>query len=168
MTKGIFLLLGSNLGDKRANLETALTLIKSLAGQIVQHSKIYQSEAWGKTSQPVFLNQVIMITSPNSPFELLSNLKKIEKNMGRVKYDKWGERLIDIDILYFSNLIIDQPQLTIPHPQITKRRFALTPLVEIAASFIHPIEKLSNHELLKICPDKLKVWPFVDHYMTSK
>ena len=108
MTDGIYLLLGSNIGDRRKIISDACGLIRELAGEIVQYSGIYETEAWGKTSQPEFLNQVIEISSELTPIQLLTTLQQIENKLGRVRYEKWGERTIDIDILYYGNLILQE------------------------------------------------------------
>jgi len=159
MTNGIYLLLGSNLGDKWVNLLNARRQINELAGKVSLCSMIYHSAAWGKASQPSFLNQVISISSELTPKQLLSVLQSIEYEMGRVKIEKWGARIIDIDILYFSDLIIDQPELKIPHPEIAKRRFTLVPLVELIPEFIHPVLQKTNLGMLKVCNDYLNVRP---------
>ena len=157
MTDGIYLLLGSNIGDRRKIISDACRLIRELAGEIVQYSGIYETEAWGKTSQPEFLNQVIEISSKLVPKKLLAVLQLIENKLGRVRHEKWGERTIDIDILYYGNLIFQDHSLIIPHPEIASRRFTLVPMVEIAADFIDPVHLISNGEMLKLCKDELKV-----------
>jgi 2-amino-4-hydroxy-6-hydroxymethyldihydropteridine diphosphokinase len=162
MTDGIYLLLGSNIGDRRKIISDACELIRELAGEIVQYSGIYETEAWGKTSQPAFLNQVIEITTKLVPKKLLAALQLIENKLGRVRHEKWGERTIDIDVLYYGDLILQDQSLSIPHPEISSRRFTLVPLVEIAADFINPVHLISNAELLKSCKDELKV-----NYVTS-
>ena len=157
MTDGIYLLLGSNIGDRRKIISDACGLIGELAGEIVQYSGIYETEAWGKTSQPAFLNQVIEITTKLDPMKLLAGLQLIENKLGRVRHEKWGERTIDIDVLYYGDLILQDQSLSIPHPEISSRRFTLVPLVEIAADFINPVQLMSNAEMLKVCKDELKV-----------
>jgi 2-amino-4-hydroxy-6-hydroxymethyldihydropteridine diphosphokinase len=157
MTDGIYLLLGSNIGDRRKMIADACELIRELAREITRYSGIYETEAWGKTSQPPFLNQVIKISSELTPKQLLAALQLIEKKLGRVRHEKWSERSIDIDVLYYGNLILQDKVLSIPHPEIPSRRFTLVPLVEIAADFIHPHLLKSNAELLSECKDELKV-----------
>ena len=156
--KGIYLLLGSNLGDRRKKLSDAGELINKQAGEIIKYSGVYETEAWGKTSQPAFLNQVIEISSQLSANQLLSTLQQIEDKLGRVRRDKWGERLIDIDVLYFGHTILIEDHLSIPHPEIPSRRFTLVPLVEIAPDFIHPLLMKSNSALLEECKDELTVY----------
>ena len=157
MMGGIYLLLGSNLGDRREKISLACELINEFAGKIVKYSRIYETAAWGRTSQPAFLNQVVEIESHSKPKQLLNILQEIENKLGRVRRDKWGERVIDIDILYYGDLITQQKHLSIPHPEIPSRRFTLIPLVEIAADFINPLHMKSNSELLRECNDELMV-----------
>lgn len=155
--KGKYLLLGTNLGDRKKNLTTAITSIENHLGKIIQKSSIYESEAWGFHDQPAFYNQVVKLITSFSPEELLKKITLIEKKMGRVRHEKWKERLIDIDILYFNDLIINTRQLVIPHPQIQNRRFTLVPLCEISADEIHPVLKKSNLELMEELSDSLRV-----------
>lgn len=162
MTDGIYLLLGSNIGDRRKMISDACELIGGLAGEIIKYSGIYETEAWGKTAQPAFLNQVIEITSQLLPKQLLTTLQLIENKLGRVRSEKWGERSIDIDVLYYGTLILQSKLLSIPHPEIALRRFTLVPLVEIAADFVHPLLLKSNTQMLSECKDELRV-----KYLTS-
>ncbi|MEL7148927.1 MAG: 2-amino-4-hydroxy-6-hydroxymethyldihydropteridine diphosphokinase, partial [Bacteroidota bacterium] len=114
---GVFLLLGSNLGDKVANLNEALNHLKDFF-RLTNHSKLYESEPWGVKEQPLFCNQVLKGTTELSAEQLLSAVLKVESQMGRERKQKWGERLIDIDILYYGNHVIDQLSLKVPHPEI--------------------------------------------------
>lgn len=157
MKKEIYILLGTNLGDRQANLSTAKTQILQKIGPILTESKIYETAAWGLTDQPNFLNQVIEIETKLSPSVLLKTILAIEKKMGRIRTQKWGERLIDIDILYFGKEVINQENLKIPHPYLQERRFTLVPLVEVAPDFEHPVLLKSNNELLEICTDNSNV-----------
>jgi len=157
MIDGIYLLLGTNLGDKKSNLKEARLAISKSLGDITGYSDIYETKAWGKENQPSFLNQVLEISSDKTPEVLLDNLLTIEKELGRVRKEKWGARLIDIDILYYSDWIHDTRHLKIPHPGIPKRRFTLVPLVELNHEFVHPVLKKSNNELLQECEDRLEV-----------
>ena len=158
MTKGIFLLLGSNLGDKESNLNTAKSLIEQYAGKIISKSSLYRTTAWGKEDQPEFYNQVIEIVGELTPEELIEQLLYIENKMGRQRKEKWGERLIDLDILYYHETIIGKTNLKIPHPGIPERRFTLVPLEEIAPNFKHPLLKKTNSQLLTECADPLQVF----------
>lgn len=157
--EGIYLLLGTNLGDREANLAQARTELEARVGDIVVASPLYATAAWGITEQPDFLNQVLCIDTHLAPELLLQTLLQIEADMGRVRKVKWGERLIDLDILYYHNQVIQQERLTIPHPGIPNRRFTLIPLVDIAPQGIHPVLGLSQLALLQQCPDPLEVHP---------
>src|SRR5690349_22735984 len=138
MNNGIFLLLGTNLGDRMANLSAARDYIQQNAGTIIKQSSIYKTAAWGKTDQPDFYNQAVVLDTALSPHELLDTVLGIENVMGRKREEKWGARLIDIDILFYGEMVVTKPQLTIPHPGIPHRRFVLQPMAEIAGEFIHP------------------------------
>ena len=159
--KGKYLILGTNLGNKMKNLETAISLIRQQVGHISAMSSIYESEAWGYTSQPSFLNQVIQIETELNPQELLDGILSIELQMGRVRFDKWHERLIDIDILFYDDEIIRQENLVVPHIEIPNRKFTLVPLCELAANEIHPGLQKSLSDLLKDNSDPLRVSRYV-------
>jgi len=149
----LYLGLGTNIGDRFQNLQTARELINQQMGIIVSESSIYETAAWGITDQAAFLNQAIAIKTRRSPENLLKILLQIERQMGRIREIKWGPRIIDIDILYYGNKIIDTADLKIPHPFIQERKFVLAPLAEIAPSFIHPKLLENNLELLNNCND---------------
>ncbi len=153
--KGIFLLLGSNLGNKKENLKKVLHELNKFGIEVIQCSSVYETEAWGKTDQPSFYNQVIEIKTVLQPETLLTTILEIERLLGRVRIEKWGERLIDIDILYYNDLIIDTSELQIPHKGIADRRFTLIPLTEIAEDFIHPLLHKNQNKLLAECNDTL-------------
>jgi len=153
MDGGIYLLLGSNMDDRKSNLEEA----KMQLGGVIASSSIYITAAWGNEKQPDFYNQVIKIDSRLSPQALLEDILKVEKNIGRVRLEKWGPRIIDIDILFYKADIINTSTLTIPHPEIQNRRFALTPLAELAPSLVHPVLKKTIVQLLEECKDPLPV-----------
>lgn len=155
--KGVYLLLGSNLGNSMEILMSARDMIKEQVGTIVNCSSIYKTKAWGIEDQPDFLNQVIEIDTDFNPDEVLAKILKIEQDLGRIRYQKWGTRIIDIDILYFGDQVLDSERLVIPHPENQNRNFVLVPIAEIAGDFIHPILKLSQKELLLSCQDKLLV-----------
>ncbi len=158
--EGIFLLLGSNLGDGANVLSQAIAAIEENRIEIVKKSSIYETAAWGKTDQQAFLNQVLLVKTSLDAHELLKVVLEIELQLGRVRKVKWGERIIDIDILYFNDLVLRDTVLEIPHPGIPYRRFTLIPLVEICAQFIHPEIQVSQKELLDNCEDNLEVSMF--------
>ena len=152
-----YIQLGTNLGERLANLEQARQQIINLPSAILKESSIYETEAWGIKEQPAFLNQVILITTHIQPEELLQAFLVIERKMGRERIHKWRERLIDIDILFYNDLILKTEILTIPHPFIQKRNFVLAPLQEIAPDFIHPQLKKTMWELWSQSPDQSTV-----------
>jgi len=153
----IFLITGGNIGNRKKNLKTAAELIQERLGQIIQSSKIYETEAWGITNQASFYNQVLFIESKFSAEEILQKILKIEEGMGRVRTIKNAARIIDIDILFFNHEVINEPNLNVPHPEIVNRRFVLTPLNELAPNLVHPVLNKSIHYLLANCKDELKV-----------
>jgi len=155
--EGVYLLLGSNEGKPEVNLHQAKLLIGQKAGEIVQQSSIYETEAWGVKEQQAFLNQAILIETNLSPFTLLTTLKDTEKELGRVETSKWGPRVIDIDILFYGNQTVDLPELKIPHPYLQERRFTLVPMVEIAPGFVHPVLGKTMEGLLRDCEDNSEV-----------
>ncbi|GAC1383773.1 MAG: 2-amino-4-hydroxy-6-hydroxymethyldihydropteridine diphosphokinase [Ginsengibacter sp.] len=152
-----YIILGGNLGDISVNLTTARESIEEKAGVIKNKSGLYRTAAWGKTDEPSFLNQVIQIETPLSPNSLLDILLQIELKMGRVRTIKNASRIIDIDILFYNDEIINSSNLIVPHPEIVNRRFVLVPLNEIARTLIHPVLKIAVSELLKNCKDELPV-----------
>lgn len=152
-TGQVFLLLGSNLGDRPQVLAAAREAIAQQAGSITSQSAIYETAPWGITDQPAFLNQVLEITTSLLPEDLLRIILNIEHDLGRVRYERWGARVIDIDMLYFGQTVMDSARLTLPHPRIQDRRFVLAPLAEIAPDFIHPVLQKTSSKLLEQCPD---------------
>lgn len=153
MVTHIYLLLGSNLGNRQQNLQQAAHLIHQEAGKIVDSSAVFETAAWGKIDQHEFLNQVLQLESDFTPEQLLAKILSIETRLGRVRAEKWGARTIDIDILYFADVVMATDHLMLPHPGIPARRFALKPLCDIAPEFIHPGLKKSNSQLLTECED---------------
>ena len=152
-----YLLIGGNEGDRIAQLATAGDLISAAAGTITQTSAIYETEPWGKSDQPWFLNQALELETGHDAASLLVLLLGIEEKMGRRRSEKYGARLIDIDILFFNDAIVREQGLVIPHPEIQNRRFALAPLDDIASDLIHPVLGRSVRELLLACTDHLEV-----------
>ena len=157
MNTNIFLLLGTNLGDRLDNLSIARAEIEVHVGKIIRASSIYRTAAWGKMDQPDFYNQVVCIESILNAQSILENILNIEKRMGRERLEKWGARVIDIDLLFIGDIQIDTLTLQVPHPEIPNRRFTLVPIAEIAHDFIHPSKQKRISELLDECPDHLPV-----------
>ena len=155
--KQAFLLLGTNLGDRNKNLLSAMQYIAGDEIEVEQTSSIYETAAWGKTDQQNFLNQVIEISTNLSSTALLERILAIEKQIGRIRKEMWGERIIDIDILYYANEVIKSQRLVIPHPYLHERRFTLEPLHEIAPNFVHPVFNKTTSSLLNECKDRLEV-----------
>lgn len=152
-----YLLIGGNLGDRIENLASARSLVENKVGKIARASSIYETAAWGITEQPNFLNQVLLVETKLSAEKALQRILAIENKMGRIRTQKNASRIIDIDILFFNNEIIKQEDLTIPHPEIQNRKFALVPMNEIAPGMVHPIFKKSIKNLLSTSKDKLEV-----------
>ncbi len=157
------LLLGSNLGDREEILEKVKKEILSKAGQIVKSSSVYETEPWGFVAESRFLNQVIIIDTKLKPGQLLTVILEIEEGFGRRRdNEKFESRILDIDILFYDDRIINEKDLIIPHPRIQERMFVLKPLVEISEDLIHPVLKKSIKCLFDNCIDKLKVEVFKD------
>lgn len=155
MANTAYLLLGSNEGDRMQWMNSALELITEECGDIIQRSSVYETEAWGIEDQPAFLNMAICINTRQPPLKLLKNINGIEHRLGRQRAVKWGQRTLDIDILFYNNEIVNLPELIIPHPELEKRRFALAPLYEIAPDLVHPISHKTIEQLLESTPDTL-------------
>ena len=153
----IFLLLGSNQGNAIGNLEIAKKYILEKIGVLQRLSSFYKTAAWGETDQPDFYNQVLIIQTILDAEQLLEKTLSIEQQMGRTRTKKWSPRIIDIDILFFDQQIINSGTLQVPHPAIPMRRFTLVPLVEVAPDFIHPVHQKNMRTLLLECPDTLPV-----------
>ena len=149
--------MGGNVGDSKKSLLDAAAILQAEHGTIVRKSSIYNTAPWGKTDQQNFLNQALLLETALSPRELMKNILQIEEKMGRQRLEKNGPRVIDIDILLYNDLILEDHLLTIPHPELQYRRFALIPLSEIAPTFIHPVLKKNIQQLLLDCQDHLEV-----------
>lgn len=158
----VYLLLGSNLGDKHQNLETARFFLQKEVGLLVAQSAIYETAPWGLEEQPLFYNQLLILETELNPQTLLEKALHIEQKIGRERVRKWDRRVIDIDILYFGSHVISEPNLQIPHPLLHQRRFALVPLAALAPDFQHPIFGISQAELLELCSDKLPLRPILE------
>lgn len=156
--KKTYLLLGSNLGNRELLLENAIKMIENEIGNVFAKSAVYETAAWGKTDQPSFLNLAIGVESLLTPIELLDSVLAIEKKLGRVRDQKWGARLIDIDVILYENEVINiGEKLTIPHVEMQNRKFVLQPLAEIAPNNLHPILKKTILQLLENLNDSLLV-----------
>jgi 2-amino-4-hydroxy-6-hydroxymethyldihydropteridine diphosphokinase len=154
------ILLGTNLGNRPYQLKQALKLIQNEIGPIDRASSIYETAAWGLLEQPEFLNMVIGVSTSKSPLEVLRCLLKSEEKMGRQRNQKWGPRIIDLDLLYHGKAILNLRELILPHPGIPERRFTLVPLNEIYPNIIHPVSGLNQQQLLDNCNDKSVVKPY--------
>lgn len=152
MNEGIFLGLGSNLGDREARLSLAVNWLRDKVGVMVQVSSLYETPPWGNLDQPAFLNQVIQIQCDAGPTELLSKIMNLESELGRVRAVHWGPRVIDVDILAFGQEVVASQRLTLPHPHLAQRAFVLVPWAEIAPDFPVPGIGKSVAELLERLP----------------
>ncbi|HWD87553.1 MAG TPA: 2-amino-4-hydroxy-6-hydroxymethyldihydropteridine diphosphokinase [Mucilaginibacter sp.] len=153
----VFLLLGSNLGDRQAYLQQAIAHIEQEIAPVVARSSIYETQSWGKTDEPDYLNQVIQLQTNIPAKEILYKILNIEKAMGREREVKWGSRIIDIDILFYGSEVINEDQLTVPHPELHNRMFTLAPLAEIAPGLIHPVLKKNIARLKRELKSNLHV-----------
>lgn len=152
-----YLLIGGNQGNRGAYLTEAMQLINGACGNIVHSSAIYETAAWGPVAQPNFYNRALEVETELGPEELMRTLLTIEERMGRVRTIKMGPRIIDLDILLIDGLVMQTGLLTLPHPALPQRRFALLPLAEIAPALIHPVLHKSVAQLLRECTDTLDV-----------
>jgi len=149
-----FIGVGSNIGEKIENCIKAISFLNRIEGcSVIKRSSFYKTEPIGYKDQDWFVNCAVMIETELSPYELLKKLKEIELLMGREKGIKWGPRIIDLDILMYEDIVIDEDELTIPHPLMHKRRFVLVPMNEIAPDIEHPVLKKSIKELLRRLPE---------------
>lgn len=152
---GIYLLLGTNIGNRLEHLRNASRFLEKNHIFTLEESSIYETAAWGIQDQAPFLNLVLEVETSFDPKKLLQKVLEIETKMGRERKEKWGERLIDIDILYYNEQIVNEEQLKIPHPGIPMRRFTLIPLKEVNPFGTHPVLKKNHLELLAECEDQL-------------
>jgi 2-amino-4-hydroxy-6-hydroxymethyldihydropteridine diphosphokinase len=154
----IYLHLGSNVGDRKENLQKAVQLIGKKIGKIVMKSGLYETEAWGKKDQDAFINQAIEINTDLSPRDILLKCNGIEQELGSIKTEKWGPRILDIDILFCGKKKVKEKDLIIPHPEIENRNFVLIPLMEIAGDFVHPVLGKTIEEIYDECNDTCEVY----------
>ena len=155
-----YLLLGGNIGHRINNIKTAIRKTEQMIGKVKRQSSVYETAAWGNTAQPDFLNQVIVVETKLAAAPLLNTILLIEEKMGRIRSKKNDPRVIDIDILFFDRMIVNEKHLTIPHPEIPNRKFVLVPLNELSPNLKHPLLKKTIHHLLTICTDQLDVKKF--------
>lgn len=152
-----FILLGGNVGNRKHFISKAKKYIQAKTGNIVLESSIYKTAAWGNTKQQSFLNQVILLHTPLSPDDLMDELLAIEIQLGRVRTTKNAPRTIDLDILFYDQLVYRSKKVILPHPLVQERRFVLIPLTELSPRKKHPVYQKTVTALLKECPDTLSV-----------
>lgn len=156
--KTVYLLLGSNLGDRKALLLEAIRRIAHTVGELSASSSFYETAAWGKEDQPSFLNIAVSLQTLMSAHEVLERVLQIEEDLGRTRAERWGARLIDIDIILYSDEVIsDGDRLQVPHPRMQERKFVLEPLTEIAGDVIHPLFHQTISTILCLLKDNLEV-----------
>ncbi len=153
----VFLCLGSNIGNRGSNLHDAVGLIEKNIGKIAKKSHVYETQPWGEPNQEPFYNQVLMVNTSLDPRDILDKISRIERELGREKKEKWGPRVIDIDILFYGKRLIRDKGLEIPHPDLHKRAFVLVPMMEIAPEFEHPVLNKQIDDLYMECGDDLDV-----------
>ena len=149
----VFLQLGSNLGNRELLLQDAVLAIEDRVGPVVEKSRIYESTPWRVEGQENYLNLIVKVKTELMADDVLSTILDIEQKLGRIRIEKWGERLIDIDIIFYNDEIIETPQLCVPHKHMHERMFVLTPLDNIAPDMVHPKYNKTVEELLKQCTD---------------
>jgi 2-amino-4-hydroxy-6-hydroxymethyldihydropteridine diphosphokinase len=146
----VYLALGTNLGDRPANLKQAIAALTPQL-EVKAKSQVYETPPWGFEDQPKFLNQVIKANTYLDPEPLLKHLKRLEVALGRKESFPNGPRLIDMDILFYDDLVLEKPSLILPHPRLHERGFVLLPLLEIAPNLVHPVHKKSVREMAEMC-----------------
>jgi 2-amino-4-hydroxy-6-hydroxymethyldihydropteridine diphosphokinase len=146
----VYLALGSNLGDRLANLKQAIAALTPQM-DVKAKSPVYETPPWGYENQPKFLNQVIQATTYLEPEPLLKHLKRLEVALGRKASVPNGPRSIDMDILFYDDLILNKPSLIIPHPRLHERPFVLLPLMDLAPDIVHPVRKQSVRDMAALC-----------------
>jgi 2-amino-4-hydroxy-6-hydroxymethyldihydropteridine diphosphokinase len=146
----VYLALGSNLGNRAANLKEAITSLTPQM-EVKAKSNVYETPPWGYIEQEKFLNQVLMVKTYLEPQPLLKHLKRLEVALGRKASFPNGPRLIDIDILFYDDLIFESPELVVPHPRVHERGFVLLPMMDIAPDFVHPVKQKSVRDLIAGC-----------------
>ena len=147
MNHTVYIALGTNLGDRLANLRGAIEAMPPEV-RVLAESHVYETPPWGYEDQPAFLNMVLKAETSLEPETLLKYLKQIEVELGREQNFRWGPRLIDLDILFYDDLVIDSPPLVIPHPRLHERAFVLVPLADVAPDLVHPVFQRSISDFL--------------------
>lgn len=156
--KKVYLGIGSNLGDREANLKGAVESIGESIGLVVKSSSVYETEPWGFNSEDKFLNMVLEVETDLSPSDVLNTIHQIETKLGRIRGEvQYSSRVIDIDIIFYEDLKIIEKNLIIPHPLMYERKFVLIPFCDIAPDFLHPVLKRTIASLLNSCRDKTEV-----------
>lgn len=159
-SKQVVLIIGGNLDDRMALIDQCRKMLDNFLGAATLNSAVYESEAWGGKSSGNYLNQVLAFDTEFSAIEILEGIQSIEQQLGRSREEKWGNRTMDIDILFIADEIIATDLLSVPHPYLHLRRFVLAPLAEILPDRNHPTIQKSVRKLLEECPDNSKVWKF--------
>ena len=157
MSRKVYLSLGSNMGNRLDNIQNAESLIGVALGKIISKSAYYETAPWGNLDQAAFINAVLLIETSDTPSEILIKTKEIERTLGKKKIEHWGPRAIDIDILLYSNWIVNKQGLVIPHPHIQNRNFVLKPLLDIEKNIMHPKLNKTIEELYLESPDQSEV-----------
>ena len=154
----VYLCLGGNIGDTRNYFQNAVAMISRRIGRVVSQSAVYQSEPWGFNAEQMFLNQVVVAETELEPHAVLELCLQIEAELGRTRSGNGYEpRTIDIDIVFFGQQIVSQPDLQVPHPLMHQRNFVLRPLCDVAADFVHPVFRKTVHQILAECDDNAMV-----------
>ncbi len=144
-----YISIGSNLGTREENCKRAINLLINKGLTLLKQSSMIETKPWGAEDQPAFINMAVSVETALPPGNLLNLVKEIETGLGRTETFRWGPRIIDLDILFYDDVVMEEPDLSIPHPRIKDRDFVLRPLAEIAPDFVHPVLKKSNKELLE-------------------
>jgi 2-amino-4-hydroxy-6-hydroxymethyldihydropteridine diphosphokinase len=152
-----YLITGGNIGKRQDELANAAKLIEERCGSVIDKSSLFETAAWGKTDQESFLNQALVVETTLNARDLLNEILYIENLMGRDRVEKYGPRIIDIDIIFFNHQVIREQGLEVPHPQMAHRRFVLEPLNQVIPAYIHPVFYKTVNELLHECDDTLPV-----------